>query len=683
MTGSVSFQPAGTKDWVDATPNRPLTTGDSLWADQDSRGEMHIDGTALHLSSQTGITFLNLNDQIAQIQLAQGSLEMRVRSLPDNTAYEIDTPNLAFAVLRPGEFRINVDPNGGSTSVDVLSGSGEATAAGQAYPLNPGQEYSFAGTDQIAFNQQPLPARDDFANWCASRDQHEDNSASARYISRDVPGYNDLDDYGRWSQDPTYGAVWVPTGVDPDWAPYHYGHWVFVAPWGWTWVEDEPWGFAPFHYGRWAIIGGAWGWVPGPVAVGVVVGGAAFRPVYAPALVGFVGGGGLSVSVAFGGVAGVGWFPLGPRDVWVPPYRYSPAYVTRVNVYNTRIVNVTQVTNVYTNYQRTNVVVNNYTYANNTRAVTAVSRETFVNGQAAGRSSIRVTSDQIGHPQVVRTNAPIAPTHQSFVGPGNVSHRMPPAVLANRQVVTRATPAPNAVAFGHSAPLVRESGFRPSGQPNGQPNNNVRRGGPNGGAQPGANNAPNSGFRGNANGNTNLNNGPSGSSSRPNNTNNPVGANSPDNNRGFRPFTPPTHGNAANGSTNNPSNDQSAPNRNSGNSGSRPNNGVQPFSRPNNASESNGNPPVNNSNNPNSRPSSQPPANQTQNPNVNRPVNRDDTNSTRSGVNSGNGANSGNGNRGSDQGGLHPNNNPPPQHEEKPKAAPKPQNEKHDKDKDK
>ncbi|MFZ1205278.1 MAG: DUF6600 domain-containing protein, partial [Candidatus Acidiferrales bacterium] len=305
IQGSVSLQPAGTQDWIDANPNRPLTTGDNLWADQDSRGELHVGSSVLRLSGQTGISFLNLNDQVTQLQLAQGSLYVRVRELGEGEAFEVDTPNLAFSILRPGQYRVNVDPNGGATIIEVWGGSGSVTGGGQAFTLNPGQAFSFSGTDQLTYDAQPLPGRDDFDSWCASRDQREDQSASARYVSRDVIGYNDLDDYGAWSNDPQYGSVWVPNGVAADWAPYHYGHWVFVAPWGWTWVEDEPWGFAPFHYGRWAVIGGRWGWVPGPVGVGVVVGGPIVRPMYAPALVGFVGGGGFSLSIAIGGGAGV------------------------------------------------------------------------------------------------------------------------------------------------------------------------------------------------------------------------------------------------------------------------------------------------------------------------------------------------------------------------------------------
>lgn len=435
VQGSVSYQVSGDQDWVQADQNRPLTTGDNLWADQDSRGEVHIGSTAIRMDSMTGISFLTLDDRTIQLQLAQGTIEVHVRRLAPGEAFEIDTPNLAFTLTRSGEYRLATDPNGDSTQIVVREGEGEVTGGSEQWQLAAGQTYEFTGTDQLSLNASAAPAFDDFENWCQSRDDHENRAMSARYVSRDVDGYYDLDDYGDWRPDSDYGEVWFPRGVDAGWVPYHYGHWVYIAPWGWTWVDDAPWGFAPFHYGRWVLVGNAWGWVPGPVVV---------RPVYAPALVAFVGGGGFSMSVSFGGgFAGVAWFPLGPRDVYVPGYRCSPRYVQVVNVTNTRVVNVTQVTNVYNTVivNRNTTVINNYTYARNTTAVTAVSRETFVNARPVGRAAVRVSADQIQRVRPVES-APIAPTRTSFVSSNaRVATAKPAVPLAQRPVVARLAPS--------------------------------------------------------------------------------------------------------------------------------------------------------------------------------------------------------------------------------------------------
>jgi hypothetical protein len=450
IQGSVSFQPAGTSDWLDANPNRPLTTGDQLWADQDSRGELNLGGSVLRISGQTAVSFLNLNDQAVQIQVAQGSADLRVLHLEDNENYEIDTPNAAFSILRPGEYRVDVSQDGTSSVVSVDTGDGEATAGGQAYNVARGQQYIFSGTDEISYDAEALPEPDDFQRWNLERDQREDHFASAQYVSRDVIGYEDLDDHGTWREDPTYGHIWFPNGVAVGWAPYHYGHWAFVGPWGWTWVEDEPWGFAPFHYGRWAMVGGGWGWVPGPM------------PVYAPALVAFIGGGGFAASIEIGGAAGVGvaWFPLGPRDVWVPSYHVSAVYMTNVNITNTRVVNRTEITNVYNTTvinRTTNVTVNrSYQYQSSPGAVTAVSKSTFQNGEPVSKAAVQVNAQEIEHARVVQTAA-IAPTPRAIAGPNTPAKpsSRPPATLASRPVVTKMAPSARAIPVGQTKPAPR------------------------------------------------------------------------------------------------------------------------------------------------------------------------------------------------------------------------------------
>src|SRR5579872_2930864 len=429
--GSVSFQPGGTGDWVQAVQNRPLTTGDNLWADKDSRAELHVGSTAMRMSSETSVTFLELDDRTTQIKLSQGSLILKVRHLDDEDLFEVDTPNLAFTIQRIGEYRVDVNANGDQTVTTVWRGRGEVTGGGESYVVVAGQQAIFDGTDQLNHEINQLPPSDDFDNWAFGRDQHEDQSQSVNYISPEMTGAEDLDEYGSWSYAADYGPVWRPVGVPVGWAPYRYGHWAYVAPWGWTWVEDEPWGFAPFHYGRWAFYGGGWCWVPGPVVV---------RPIYAPAMVAFVGGG-----PAFG--VGVAWFPLAPREVYVPWYRTSRGYVNNVNITNTR-VNVTQVTNIYNttiiNNNTTNVT--RITYANQhvTNAVTAVNHDTFVNARPVGASMVKVDQKQIESAPVTHTIA-AQPARASVMGAGRPATFKPSAAVTNRQVVAvKQPPAPPA-----------------------------------------------------------------------------------------------------------------------------------------------------------------------------------------------------------------------------------------------
>jgi hypothetical protein len=458
--GSVSFNPAGTDDWVAAVINRPMTTGDKLWSDNGSRAELHIGSASLRLGSTTGFSFLDLTDNVAQVQLTEGTLRVRVKRLDQNETFEIDTPNLAFSILRPGTYRVNVNESGDSTVISVLGGEGEVTGGGHAYSVHAGQTASFEGTDQLNADVQSYADEDDFDRWCMERDHREDRSASARYVSDDVIGYEDLDEYGGWRPVPEYGTVWFPHTTVVGWAPYRYGHWVYIAPWGYTWVEDEPWGFAPFHYGRWVTVGGVWGWVP--CQPRAVVGVAYVRPVYAPALVAWVGGPHFAVGVVAGGPASVGWFPLGPREVYVPSYHVSRTYVTNVNVYNTTVINRTVVNNYY-NTVVVNKQVNNVTYVNQrvNGAVTATSTNTFVSGRSVARDSIRVDQREIVNAQVAYRGPAIAPTRQTVIGSGAPVRTAPPARFVNRSVVVKTAPPPAPVAFERQEAAIRQNGGQP------------------------------------------------------------------------------------------------------------------------------------------------------------------------------------------------------------------------------
>ena len=484
--GSVSFQPGGQGDWGTATRNRPVTVGDKIWSDRDSRAELQAGQASIHLGSMTALSFLNLDEQTTQMRLAEGAINFRVRELRQGDVYEVDTPNLAFTVTQAGAFRIDVNENGDGTRVTVIRGEGTVAAGGQTYTLHANERGEFTGTDKITYFVAAAPAPDGLDRWSNERDLRDDNSVSAKYVSRDVPGYSDLDDNGTWSEVPDYGPVWYPTVVSAGWAPYSYGYWNYIGPWGWTWVDYSPWGFAPYHYGRWSYIGGRWGWCPGPYYA---------RPIYGPAFVGFIGGRGWGVGFGFGGGwgfgGGIGWFPLGPHEPFRPWYRTSGAYYRNVNIHNTYIRNTTIINNRNTNF--------NYAYAHNTHAVTVASRNTFVGGQAINRSANRVTEASLRGAQVMN-RADFAPTRQSYMGAnatrGNVAR--PSQNIENRQVIARSTPAAAAAhipvrTFGGATSSAPTRGF--TGGENRGGFNNANRG------SSGAGNvgAGNSGFRNNAN----------------------------------------------------------------------------------------------------------------------------------------------------------------------------------------
>ena len=466
VRGNVSFEPAGTDDWVSAVINRPLTTGDKLWNDADSFSELHLGSASIRLGSNTGFSFLNLTDNMTQVQLTEGTLNIRVRRLDEDETFEVDTPNLAFTLLRPGNYKVNVNEAGDATVVVVRDGQGEVTGGGSAYTIHPREVGAFNGTDQIGADIESWDnSSDDFDEWCFERDRRIDHSVSARYVSNDVIGYEDLDEYGGWRPTAEYGTVWFPHVTVVGWAPYHYGHWAYIAPWGYTWVDDAPWGFAPFHYGRWVVVGGVWGWVPAPPRP-VVVGVAYVRPVYAPALVAWVGGPHFAVGIGVGGGfasgVSVGWFPLGPREVYVPSYHVSRNYVNNVNVTNTT-VNTTVVNNYYNTTVINKTTVNNVTYVNQRvpGAVSATTPQAFTSAQSVSKNAVTVNAREVATARVVATTPTVAPSRQAVLGAGVSVKARPPIIMENRAVVAKVTPPPPPPSFARQQQAIQANGGRP------------------------------------------------------------------------------------------------------------------------------------------------------------------------------------------------------------------------------
>jgi hypothetical protein len=457
LRGPVSFQPAGDSDWVMAVVNRPLTTGDRVWTDSGAFAELSIGSATIRLGPSTGFSFLNLDDRVVQLELTEGTLGIRVRRLDRDEVFEVDTPNQAFSIHGPGQYRLEATEDGYATLVTVRRGEGEATGGGgETYPVYSGQTTRLTGTDVLRAEMFEASAPDEFDQWCWRRDRREDDSRSARYVSRDVVGYEDLDDYGSWRPSREYGYVWFPTRVAFGWAPYREGHWAWISPWGWTWVDDQPWGYAPFHYGRWVYVDARWGWVPGPIAD---------RPVYAPALVAFIGGPGFGVSVSGGGT--VGWFPLGPGEVYVPAFSVSPAYVSRVNVSNTTVSSTT-VINVYNSQVRNEYRSTNVTYVNRTvpGGVTAVPQRAFVSAQPVARAAVPVNAQQASSAPVGARVA-VAPTRESVLGAQASSAgraARPPAAIAARPVVVKAPPPPPPVPFARQQEALAAHPGQPLGR---------------------------------------------------------------------------------------------------------------------------------------------------------------------------------------------------------------------------
>ena len=448
-SGDVQFAPAGVDDWGSAYRNRPLGTGDRLYTGDDGRAALELGDASVRLDAGTAMNLLDLDSQTAQFELSQGAMNLRVRWLDRGQTYEVDTPTLAFVVSEPGSYRIDAGRDG--TQITVFSGTGVAYgASGDSRNMRAGRSYLFNGDSLEDASTMPLPRRDAFDRFCDDRDYRYDHSISRRYVSADMIGYDDLDEYGNWSYASDYGAVWYPRDVSYGWAPYRDGRWEWIAPWGWTWVDDSPWGFAPCHYGRWAFIGNRWGWIPGGTSRGAV---------YAPALVAFIG------AIAFGSDQPVGWFPLGPRDIYQPWYHVSRNYFTSVNVTNVRVVNQTIINNYYNSYVSNTTLVNPPHYANRSvaGAVTVVPRNVFTGARPVAAAVLSVQPRMLEQAKV----APALRIAPSMASVGLIRAattrgvRAAPSAVFARSVVARRTPPPAPTPLAQRLNLVAHQDGKP------------------------------------------------------------------------------------------------------------------------------------------------------------------------------------------------------------------------------
>jgi hypothetical protein len=447
IDGQVSFWRPGAEEWVEARLNTALAASDELYTGSPGNLEVQI-GTRAYVrawaSTQLGLA--SLEPDFVQLKVATGYLALDLRRLDPGHTVEVDTPNAAFTIEHAGYYRVNVTE---SRTSFVTRRGGRATVTppqGTAAAVAPSEEVVVEGTDSAQVFTYVAPELDVWDRWNYARTDALIDSQSSRYVPPDVYGIDDLDHHGSWRVVETYGPVWVPTGVPADWVPYSTGSWTWDPYYGWTWVDAAPWGWAPYHYGRWVHVSGFWGWAPGPLVV---------RPVYAPALVAFVGPR-VGISIGIAGPA-VGWVALGwgePVIPWWGPVGFiggprwvgwgGPRIVNNVVISRTTVVHVHEV-NVYRN-----VGVRH--------AVTVVPRDRFGHGPVP-RARVSVDSS---HVEPMRGKLDIAPARASLV-PDAVRGVRPPEAALRRPVV--ATRAPEDPARWLKAQGIPEPAKTPSAAP--------------------------------------------------------------------------------------------------------------------------------------------------------------------------------------------------------------------------
>jgi hypothetical protein len=447
--GTVSFHDAQEANWTPAAVNESLTTGDSIWTEPNARSEISVSGTRVRLDQSTQLDMLQIDDSTTRLQLDQGRLDIKTFTMDTAQPYEIVTPRGTVKLEAQGDYYIESGTTEDPTRLGVRSGAAQITGLnGQVLAVRAGEVGEITGDAQSPQLHTIQSAPPPMPQYWAQRDQAI-SYAAPQYLSADVVGYEDMQAYGAWSNDPDYGQVWSPNSVPGGWQPYSTGQWAYSQPYGWTWVDEQPWGFAPYHYGRWAHRGDRWFWVPPERRE---------RAVYAPALVAFVGGAELSIALGSNSTAPVGWFPLGPREAYVPPYTHDRAYYERINT-DARVERAVMEDR-WQRAERHEAIPANDPHERmvNRQFVKVMPAQAFVSSQRVEHAAIKVSADKLASAPVVAVSAPPAPAAQGNAAGAfhtgvtrfNGVQQLAPPPAAQRTEQRRGAPGPKIAA--HTAP---------------------------------------------------------------------------------------------------------------------------------------------------------------------------------------------------------------------------------------
>jgi len=392
ITGTVSFHNLGDTQWSAATLNYPVASGNAFWTEPSSESQLEVSDCRIAMAPSTEFDVSTLDASGLQGIAPQGQVYLHLRDLAPNESWSIQTPRGLVQISGEGRYDIVVGTTDQPTLVTVIDGAAQLTGTGVSVQVAANQTATVTGTDTFQAVIGPAQ-RDAFLTERLNAERPPAVAAAGvpTQVVYAMAGGSDLVGTGNWGQAPQYGQVWYPP-VAANWVPYREGHWAYVAPWGWTWVDDASWGFAPFHYGRWVQIEGRWAWTPGEVRVDD------YRPVYAPALVTFIGiGAGIAIGAAIAS-GSIGWVPLGPHEEYHPWYHASNNYVRQVNI--THVTNITNITN-------NNVTINNYVNRGAATSVPAAAMTASRPVQAVARP---VTPQEFAAARPITGQQPLRPT---------------------------------------------------------------------------------------------------------------------------------------------------------------------------------------------------------------------------------------------------------------------------------
>jgi hypothetical protein len=426
VDGTLAVRPAG-GEWTDSAVNDPIMAGMSVRTAPQGRAALRTGAETIALAPATELDVAQLDASGIQLVLHRGRIGVRLSPLDPALSIEVDIPRGGVWLLTPGDYDITAGDASTPARIAVFDGRARVVGKRLDTAIATGSASVLSGADPVVASLDGAAA-DDFVAWWRPAGGADPDPPALRYVSAEMTGYDSLDGYGTWETVKGYGAVWFPQRVPDDWAPYRDGHWRWIAPWGWSWIDDMPWGFAPSHYGRWARIAQAdpaepsapldlsdadlrdgppdgprapatpearWGWLPGRLVA---------HPVYAPALVAFLGTAGVGLSYPDSSGPAVAWFALAPGEVYWPGYTSGLDMIRRIN--QGAVVDVSAIGSGANSGPPAAVVDGDY---RNRRFASVVPRPVFIGGRPVAPALIQLPGERLDDAPLLAGSPQIAP----------------------------------------------------------------------------------------------------------------------------------------------------------------------------------------------------------------------------------------------------------------------------------
>jgi hypothetical protein len=428
--GAVALRPPGGA-WQGAEVNAPVAGGAALRTTAPGRAKLRIGADSVALAPDSELDLGQLDAAKGLHLLLQRGRIGVVLSMADPThTIEIDTPQGEVWLQTAGDYDI--------AAGDATTPGRIAVVAGRARLIGKGVDTTVAsgaastlGAGGAASTPLAGMAADDFVAWWRPATDAATAAAALAHVSADMTGHAALDGNGTWQTVSGCGAVWFPRTVPSGWAPYRFGHWRWMPPWGWTWIDDATWGFAPSHFGRWARFpapdgGDRWGWVPGTRVA---------HPAFMPAVVAFLGTAGVGISYPDANGPAVGWFPLAPGEVYWPRYTTDLATIRGLNRGSVADVAVIKPTS--DGAPPASVIDGTY---RNRAFASVVPRAVFVDGKPVAPALVQLPKERLRNAPLLAGSPDITPAAPREVAVASAAKpRKPASVIAKKAEAARRT----------------------------------------------------------------------------------------------------------------------------------------------------------------------------------------------------------------------------------------------------